>query len=141
MIVPLRCRRIGRRPTRLLALPWRAEPVVVRVSRSDDFPGAPLTAADSPASMRHSFQRVEQSLYAELSRTPIALLNDARWTFQAARRGAQKRIAAWEKKHLQDLIGDLSADWWDKKCHALRFMKRTNSYFLGTLGPCPDGAS
>ncbi|KAF8742340.1 hypothetical protein AX14_005203 [Amanita brunnescens Koide BX004] len=104
------------------------DPVVVRVSRSDGMRGAPMAVADPHSllsSMRHSFQRIEQSLYAQLSRTPIASLNDVRWTFQAAGRGAQKRIAAWKKKHLsqqQDLIGELSApepDWWDKKCHAL----------------------
>ena len=61
--------------------------VVVRVSRSDGAPGAPMTASDPHSlltSMHHSFQRVEQSLHAELSRTPMATLNDVRWTFQAA---------------------------------------------------------
>ena len=140
------------------------EPVVIRVSRSDDVPGAPMTASDPHSlltSMRHSFQRAEQSLYAELSRTPIATLNDVRWTFQAAGRGAQKRIAAWKKKHLsqqQDFIGDLSApepDWWDKKCHALpggnvvvheedwgsiiAFTLRCAVHLVLTLGPVSDG--
>ena len=138
--------------------------VVVRVSRSDGAPGGPMIASDPHSlltSMHHSFQRVEQSLYAELSRTPIATLNDVRWTFQAAGRGAQKRIAAWKKKHLsqqQDLIGDLSApepDWWDKKCHALpggnvvvqeedwgsivAFTLRCAVNFVFTLGPVSDG--
>jgi len=76
--------------------------------------------------MRYSFQLTEQSLYAQLSRTPIGLLNDVRWAFLAAGRGAQKRISAWKKKHvlllLQEAIGELSApepEWWDKKCHPL----------------------
>ena len=105
------------------------DPVVVSVSRTEDVPESPAAQVDPHSllsSMRYSFQRTEQSLYAQLSRTSVGLLNDVRWAFLAAGRGAQKRIAAWKKKHLllllQEAIGELSApepEWWDKKCHPL----------------------
>ena len=52
------------------------------------------------ANMRFTFQRVEQSLYVQLSHTPNDTLNDVRRTFLAAARGVLKRLSAWETKHL-----------------------------------------
>ncbi len=48
--------------------------------------------------LRQTFHRSEQSLYAQLSQTPIQYLNDVRRTFLAAGRGAEKRLLAWQKK-------------------------------------------
>lgn len=79
-------------------------------------------------SLRHSFQRTEQSLYALLSRTPVSSLNDARTAFLSAARGTVRRLSAWQKKHLfqngqvQLTVGDLSVqepEWWKKSCHAI----------------------
>ncbi|KAF8625461.1 hypothetical protein AX17_006862 [Amanita inopinata Kibby_2008] len=104
------------------------EPVVVRVTRQDNTLAAPMTETDPLlllSSMRHSFQRTEQSLYTQLSQTSIVSLNNVRRAFLVAGRGAQKRILAWQKKHLsqqQGLGTELDfpePEWWDKKCHAL----------------------
>ena len=76
-------------------------------------------------SLRHSFQRTEQSLYALLSRAPISSLNDVRTSFLSAARGAARRLAAWQNKHVpkgQQIIGELSVqepEWWKKSCHAI----------------------
>lgn len=79
-------------------------------------------------SLRHSFQRIEQSLHASLSRTPTSSLNDVRHAFLSAGRGASRRLSAWQKKHLaqttkgQLVVGNLSVkepEWWNKNCHAI----------------------
>lgn len=79
-------------------------------------------------SLRHSFQRTEQSLYTLLSRTPITSLNDVRISFLSAAQGAIRRLSAWQKKHLpqvvkgQQAIGDMTIpepEWWHKSCHAV----------------------
>ena len=79
-------------------------------------------------SLRHSFQRTEQSLYASLSRNATSSLNDVRHAFLSAARGASRRLSAWQKKHLpqtvkgQLVVGDLSVkepEWWNKNCHAI----------------------
>lgn len=77
------------------------------------------------ASLRHNLQRSEQELYVQLSQTPTSSLNDVRRAFLAAAKGTQKRILAWQKKHLASkatLVGELSAEepeWWAKGCHAV----------------------
>ena len=79
--------------------------------------------------LRHSFQKQEQNLYAELSRTPTASLNNVRRSFIATARGASRRLSAWEAKHCtghskqgRRALGTLSLDepeWWQRGCHAV----------------------
>jgi 1-phosphatidylinositol-3-phosphate 5-kinase len=77
------------------------------------------------ASLRHNLQRSEQELYVQLSQIPTSSLNDVRRAFLAAAKGTQKRILAWQKKHLSSkvsLVGELSAEepeWWAKGCHVV----------------------
>ncbi|KAG6816538.1 hypothetical protein H0H87_005315 [Tephrocybe sp. NHM501043] len=123
-------------------------------------PGAPAPPPSSPApptnppveetetqtpvvrlySLRQTFHRTEQSLYAQLSRTHGATLNDVRRSFVAAAQGAEKRLRAWQKKHLGDIGKDKKAKdkegsvventdcrwagseepmWWKIGCHVL----------------------
>ena len=76
-------------------------------------------------SMRHTFQRTEQDLYAELSRTPVSKLNDIRRSFQSAAKGATKRLSAWENKHAAGgsspvaKLADTEPEWWQNGCHAV----------------------
>lgn len=53
------------------------------------------------SSLRHTFQRTEQELYVELTRTSVASLNDVRRSFLSSARGATRRLCAWEVKHLK----------------------------------------
>ncbi|KAI0922409.1 hypothetical protein AcV7_005948 [Taiwanofungus camphoratus] len=78
--------------------------------------------------LRHAFQRTEQNLYSELSRTPTASLNDVRRSFVTAARGASRRLSAWETKHSSQLpkgsalVGMPSMtepEWWKSGCHAV----------------------
>ncbi|EGN97566.1 hypothetical protein SERLA73DRAFT_161549 [Serpula lacrymans var. lacrymans S7.3] len=81
------------------------------------------------SSLRHSFQRTEQSLYTQLSQTPVSTLNDVRHSFICAARGASKRLNAWQTKHLPRSLGKGKAgvgflsvqepSWWSKGCHAV----------------------
>lgn len=89
-----------------------------------------LTSGDTDSlhrlsNLRHTFQKTERNLYAELSHTPEASLNDVRRSFQSAARGATKRLSAWEAKHAANLgehspiPTDLEPDWWRSGCHAV----------------------
>jgi 1-phosphatidylinositol-3-phosphate 5-kinase len=77
--------------------------------------------------MRQTFQRTEQSLYAQLSRTPISSLNDVRRSFLSAARGTTRRLGAWQGKHLRSVKEGIGAEklslaepeWWNKNCHAV----------------------
>lgn len=79
--------------------------------------------------LRECFQRSEQSLYLQLSKTPTATLNDVRRSFETVSRGAIRRLSAWEQKHLPerkgkkkgkvDDIGTVEPDWWKADCHAV----------------------
>ncbi|KAF9445443.1 hypothetical protein P691DRAFT_710328 [Macrolepiota fuliginosa MF-IS2] len=62
--------------------------------------------------LRHKFQRAEHSLYAQLARTPDNSLNDVRRSFLSTAKGAQKRLCAWQRKHLARLVkvGGLRVD-------------------------------
>jgi len=78
------------------------------------------------AALRHNFQKIEQSLYMQLARTPESSLNDVRRSFIATAKGTQKRLKAWQKKHLgiskSKAVGELVAEepeWWGKGCHAV----------------------
>jgi len=77
------------------------------------------------AALRHNFQKIEQSLYTQLAKTPEISLNDVRRSFIATAKGTQKRLKAWQKKHLgvskSKAVGELVAEepeWWGKGCHA-----------------------
>jgi 1-phosphatidylinositol-3-phosphate 5-kinase len=89
--------------------------------------------------LRHNFQQIEQSLYAQLAKTPDDSLNEVRSTFLSTGRGAQKRLGAWQRKHLGPttkansiklvvddvdvvVVGDLVAEepvWWGKDWHVV----------------------
>lgn len=77
------------------------------------------------ASMRHTFQRTEQNLYAQLSRTSSVNLNDIRRSFESAGRGATMRLSAWEAKHASGSIitpettVSREPEWWKPGCHAV----------------------
>ncbi|KAF5373740.1 hypothetical protein D9758_000701 [Tetrapyrgos nigripes] len=91
------------------------------------YPQKPL---DKPApellmNLRLTFQKTEQSLYMQLAKTPVSSLNDVRRAFLSSAKGAQRRLGAWQKKHLGAKKGSLiqtktaEPEWWDKACHVL----------------------
>ncbi|KAJ6550877.1 hypothetical protein DFH09DRAFT_1319739 [Mycena vulgaris] len=98
---------------------------------SIDWPlGSHLRQADSLAlltRLREAFHTAEQGLYAQLTQTPAAALNDVRRAFMAAARGAEKRLGAWQRKHLAGparnkrgvpkLLEVTEPEWWGKGCH------------------------
>jgi 1-phosphatidylinositol-3-phosphate 5-kinase len=72
-------------------------------------------------SLRQNFQNTERSLYSHLAKTPDTSLNDVRRAFLFAGKGTQKRLSAWQDKHLDraksKVVGDLVAsepEWWGK---------------------------
>jgi 1-phosphatidylinositol-3-phosphate 5-kinase len=75
--------------------------------------------------LRHNFHQIEQSLYTLLAKTSDGSLNEARSTFLSTGRGTQKRLSAWQRKHLgpkAKLVGNLVAEepvWWGKDCHVV----------------------
>lgn len=75
------------------------------------------------SSLRHSFQRIEQSLYTELSHTPGSSLNDVRRSFHTAAKGATRRLVAWQTKHTPGsakavkFSSATDPGWWDPECH------------------------
>lgn len=78
------------------------------------------------AELRHRLQRIEQSLYIQLANTPISSLNDVRRSFLASAKGTEKRLTAWQKKHLSPKVAPAPASlekqepqWWRKGCHAV----------------------
>jgi 1-phosphatidylinositol-3-phosphate 5-kinase len=97
---------------------------------------APTTApALRLSALRQTFHRTEQALYAQLARTPIGNMNDARRAFYYAGLGARRRLGAWQRKHVgggggrggggakgqaRELpLGVEEPEWWGSKCHAL----------------------
>ncbi|KAJ7127895.1 hypothetical protein C8R44DRAFT_873667 [Mycena epipterygia] len=107
---------------------------VPTVSTSTSTP-APAPAAGAPpegdsiallASLRQAFHKTEQGLYAQLAATPAGALNDVRRAFVSGARGAEKRLLAWQKKHLLPGRGKRGGvlkmevpepEWWGKGCH------------------------
>jgi 1-phosphatidylinositol-3-phosphate 5-kinase len=88
---------------------------------SDSDPGKLLD------SMRQTFQLMEQSLYALLSRTSDSSLNDVRRAFCSSAKGVRKRLVAWQNKHMPSKANGKSSaheflvhepEWWSKGCHA-----------------------
>ena len=78
--------------------------------------------------MRFTFQRAEQALYSQLRDTPNSALNDVRREFHSAAQGTNRRLAAWEAKHVsKEARPRLAADreavqephWWHPGFHAV----------------------
>lgn len=75
--------------------------------------------------LRHNFHQIEQSLYTQLAKTSDDSLNEVRSAFLSTGRGTQKRLTAWQRKHLgpkAKLVGELMAEepvWWAKDCHVV----------------------
>jgi 1-phosphatidylinositol-3-phosphate 5-kinase len=75
--------------------------------------------------LRQTFQKTEQSLYMQLAKTPASSLNDVRRAFLSSAKGAQRRLGAWQEKHLGGKKGSvvqtksLEPEWWDQACHVL----------------------
>ncbi|EAU83589.2 hypothetical protein CC1G_07962 [Coprinopsis cinerea okayama7 len=82
-------------------------------------------SAQRLAALRQYLQRLEQSLYIQLANTPLSSLNDVRRSFLSAAKGTQKRLAAWQKKHLGSKVSMVrqlegnEPEWWKKGCHAV----------------------
>lgn len=93
-------------------------------TRSDYFPPNPPPTRTEPSALlsnlRYSFQKVEQSLCAQLAQQP---LNDIRRAFLSAAKGTTKRLTAWQRKHvLPEQVFEFDfpePDWWAKGCHAV----------------------
>jgi len=88
------------------------------------------------SALRQTFHRTEQSLYAQLARTPGVRLNDARRAFLYAAMGARRRLEAWQRKYVPggpvsgskggfgagagvEELGAEEPEWWGRKYHAL----------------------
>ncbi|KAF7318576.1 hypothetical protein HMN09_00368000 [Mycena chlorophos] len=71
-------------------------------------------------SLRRSFGHMEEELYVLLGNTPVALLNDVRRAFVAKAKGAERRVLAWEVKHLRKRglgLGLEEPEWWKRGWH------------------------
>ncbi|KAL0059544.1 hypothetical protein AAF712_013689 [Marasmius tenuissimus] len=85
------------------------------------------------SNLRQTFHRTEQSLYTQLSQTSPSSLNEVRRAFLSAAKGVERRLAAWQKKHMgekkekerkEEELGKLSLyvhepRWWHKSCHVV----------------------
>jgi 1-phosphatidylinositol-3-phosphate 5-kinase len=77
------------------------------------------------SSLRHDFQREEQKLYAQLSKTSVACLNNVRRGFLTSAKGALRRLSAWETKHLPKnafittSFSSRDPAWWASDCHTV----------------------
>lgn len=123
-------------PSTPVKSPWAEHDRAGTSDSSPDPPGPPppsplknaqeQTPAERLASLRHTFHRTEQSLYAQLGRTQSSSLNDVRRSFIASAKGAEKRLCAWQKKHISTGVSQIperltveEPEWWGKKCHAV----------------------
>lgn len=97
------------------------------VTTTPDAPSIPPKddSASKLVALRLGLQRLEHSLYTQLANTPSSQLNDVRRSFVCAAKGTQKRLSAWQKKHLGSkgsLAGNLVSkepEWWKKGSHAV----------------------
>ncbi|KAJ3914042.1 hypothetical protein F5877DRAFT_51221 [Lentinula edodes] len=104
---------------------------------------APLCLNRDPmqllSNLRQTFHRIEQTLYTQLAKTPASSLNEVRRAFLSAAKGAERRLTAWQKKHLGEKKGKkknkvkdgersdelnpseklraTEPEWWDPTCH------------------------
>ncbi|EKM74879.1 hypothetical protein AGABI1DRAFT_80588 [Agaricus bisporus var. burnettii JB137-S8] len=73
--------------------------------------------------LRSSFLRTEEALYSQLQQTRIEILNDVRRDFHSSAKGLMKRLRAWQKKHLLQLVEILpkceEPEWWNSVCHVV----------------------
>ncbi|KAF7358551.1 hypothetical protein MVEN_00906500 [Mycena venus] len=108
-------------------------PPTPSVSASASAPTLPQTgdSLELLTSLRQTFHGAEQALYAQLAQTPVSALNDVRRAFLIVAKGAERRLAAWQKKHLvvpgrakskrnremQQKMEAPEPEWWGKGCH------------------------
>ncbi|TDL16768.1 SAICAR synthase-like protein [Rickenella mellea] len=109
---------------RLVAGYYATQPPNTRTNTSSQ--SQPPDASTLLSNLRYSFQRSEQALYAQLSRTPTTNLNDVRREFAGVARGAERRLYAWQNKHARAAgeadLGKLvteEPEWWKNGCHAI----------------------
>ncbi|KAH7868609.1 uncharacterized protein C8R40DRAFT_814762 [Lentinula edodes] len=91
------------------------------------------------SNLRQTFHRIEQTLYTQLAKTPASSLNEVRRAFLSAAKGAERRLTAWQKKHLGEKKGKkknkvkngersdelnpseklraAEPEWWNPTCH------------------------
>ncbi|KAH8111649.1 hypothetical protein DFH11DRAFT_1792176, partial [Phellopilus nigrolimitatus] len=89
--------------------------------------GQPANPSELLNNMRLCFQRSEQSLYAQLSQTPVSNLNDVRRSFATVSKGTTSRLLAWEKKHCagngkkidEGGFEAIEPEWLKPECHAI----------------------
>ncbi|KAF5391679.1 hypothetical protein D9757_002352 [Collybiopsis confluens] len=102
--------------------------------------GPPVDPLKLLSHLRQAFHRTEQTLYTQLSRTPSSSLNDVRRAFLSAARGAERRLVAWQTKHIGDkkkkskvkdgkseltrlnpseTLRRAEPEWWNKACHVV----------------------
>ncbi|KAJ3784336.1 hypothetical protein GGU10DRAFT_388377 [Lentinula aff. detonsa] len=104
--------------------------------------GAPADAMQLLSNLRQTFHRIEQTLYTQLAKTRLSSLNEVRRAFLSAARGAERRLLAWQKKHLgskkerkdtgnnedegrlneldpSDKLRAAEPDWWHPTCHVV----------------------
>ncbi|KAJ6515534.1 hypothetical protein C8R45DRAFT_1067124 [Mycena sanguinolenta] len=129
---------IQRTAQELFPSPPTATPPLVRASSDPPatstpatFLGPPVDSLELLASMRQHFHGAEQALYAQLAQTPVSVLNDVRRSFLMTAKGVERRLAAWQKKHLvlpgrgkskrsretQHKMEVPEPEWWGKGCH------------------------
>ncbi|KAF8213990.1 hypothetical protein K438DRAFT_1660635 [Mycena galopus ATCC 62051] len=128
---------IQRTAQELFPSPPTASPPFARASSDPTTPTSPPVlpptgdSLELLASLRLYFQGAEQALYAQLAHTPVSMLNDVRRAFLATAKSAERRLAAWQKKHLvvpgrgknkrgrevQQKMEVPEPEWWAKGCH------------------------
>ncbi|CAK5277872.1 unnamed protein product, partial [Mycena citricolor] len=96
------------------------------ITQATQEPFVPASMEDSAESirplgaMRQTFHRLEQDLYAQLTATPVSSLNDVRRAFLSTGRGAERRLVAWQGKHLPrnapPEVGS-EPEWWSRGWH------------------------
>ncbi|KAF9077795.1 hypothetical protein BDP27DRAFT_1357191 [Rhodocollybia butyracea] len=91
------------------------------------------------SNLRQTFHRTEQSLYTQLAKVPASSLNEVRRSFLSSARGAERRLIAWQKKHLggkkkkggrddkddsnqlnpSEKLRAAEPQWWNSTCHVV----------------------
>jgi 1-phosphatidylinositol-3-phosphate 5-kinase len=103
-----------------------SDPSLETTSSFDDF--GDTSPVHLLTNMRFAFQRAEQALYSQLRDTPNSALNNVRREFHSAAHGANKRLVAWEAKHVsKEARPRLAAGreairephWWHPGFHAV----------------------
>ncbi|KAF5349966.1 hypothetical protein D9756_009237 [Leucocoprinus leucothites] len=105
-------------PTALSSSDDSASTITTTTTTTDDTTDSAIETR-SPlellSNLRQQFLQIEHSLYAQLVRTPEGALNDVRRMFLSCARGAQKRLGAWQRKHLgKDVWRECERRRWDE---------------------------